>query len=374
VENLIKENIIPNFDYSNVIDYLENSYLKLSSSKENSLPVNISWFELFIKSIEFVSKNIIFYLTSENSGYLQKLCGLNKKILEELIDKSIEQFISNPFILDDEILEEDILNNFSQIQPSEVKLIQQEIFERLIYFLHYLRNTNNIFDLLMNEYLRISCEENLKEINSIPNPTLEFDIPIDLNNYYKEFTIDMNICNKICLFIINYKESDDSLNVSFKICDKDNKSNHKFNCINNFHNNNSELNREKKTNKFKNPFEKFTNNIKKLISKDDKNIINKNNDEMTFDSKNIEFDKFSSFKILTFLSVVCINDDKSKIQVNKNIISNSQDNQNSYCIFRITNFNKYIDDIIINQLNDDCKSKNKNKNKRNRISKYKLKK
>jgi hypothetical protein len=206
----------------------------------------------------------------------------------------------------------------------------------------------------MNEYLRISCEENLNEINSLPNPTLEFEIPIDLNNYYKEYTIDMNIYNKICLFIINYKESDDSLNVSFKLINKENKSNVKFNNDNfRFHNDNSNNN-----NKFKNPLEKFTNNIKKLTGKDDKNIINNNNDG-TLDNKNIDFDAFSSFKILTFLSVVCINNDKTKIQVNKNIILNSQNNQNSYCIFKIINFNKYIDDIIIDKLNNGSKSKKK---------------
>ena len=99
VGKLVKENIVPNFDYSNVIDYLENSYLKLSSSKENSLPVNISWFELFIKSIDFVSKNFVFYLNPDNSEYFDKLKGLNKKILEELLDKSIEQIILNPLII-----------------------------------------------------------------------------------------------------------------------------------------------------------------------------------------------------------------------------------------------------------------------------------
>ncbi len=221
VEKLVKDNIIPNFDFSNVLDYLENSYLKLSSAKENSLPVNISWFELFIKAIDFVSKNFVFYLNPENSEFLEKLSGLNKKILEELLDKSIEQIISNPFIFDDEIfLDSEILNNISQSNLCEnenFKFIRHEIFEKLIDFLHNLRNTQNIFDLLINEYLRISSDESVSELTNLPNPTLSVDIPVDINNFYKEYTLDLNIYDRILVFIVYYKKSDDSLNVSFKI-------------------------------------------------------------------------------------------------------------------------------------------------------------
>ena len=323
VGKLVKENIVPNFDYSNVIDYLENSYLKLSSSKENSLPVNISWFELFIKSIDFVSKNFVFYLNPDNSEYFDKLKGLNKKILEELLDKSIEQIILNPLIFDDEIFDPEVLNDISQSNICEnFKLIRHEIFEKLVDFLHNLRNTNNIFDLLMNEYLRISSEENVSEVNNIPNPTLSIDIPIDINNYYKEFTLDMNIFNRIVVFIVYYKKSDDSLNVSFKLNNSDEKN----------INYNIEIN-SKANNKNNNNHNSYKNTP----------LNNQNNKEFNSNCFK-DLNKFSSFKILTFLSVVSLNDEKNKTQINVNTIANNY-NKSAYPIYKINNFSKYIDKV-----------------------------
>jgi hypothetical protein len=173
------------------------------------LPVNISWIELFIKAIDFVSKNFVFYLNPENSEFLEKLSGLNKKILEELLDKSIEQIISNPFIFDDEIfLESEILNNISQSNflGENFKFIRHEIFEKLVDFLHNLRNTHNIFDLLMNEYLRISSDESVSEVTNLPNPTLSVNIPVEANIFYEEFTIDLSIYNRMVVFIVYYKK------------------------------------------------------------------------------------------------------------------------------------------------------------------------
>lgn len=390
VEKLVKENIVPNFDYSNVIDYLENSYLKLSSSKENSLPVNISWFELFMKAIEFVSKNFIFYLNTENSEYFDKLAGLNKKILEELLDKSIEQIISNPFIFDDEIHEKDNSENiaYGNLYENNFRLIHYEIFEKLIDFLHKLRNTNNIFDLLMNEYLRISSDETINEISSLPNPTLSIDIPVDVNNYYKEFTLDLNIHNRMVVFIVYYKQSDDSLNVSFKLTnieenpaenpssypkkgENNNNNKNNFNKMKNpatgYNNSNS-----RNTNNKNDTSTKITNNnnIKTLHTTNTasyaQNLYNSNNYNSTCNSKDLNLNKFSTFKILTFLNIVTINDDKNKTQINTNIIPNNY-NKSAYPIYKINNFTKYVDDLICLQNEDIYKRSASPKNKNKKI-------
>ncbi len=354
VEKLVKDHIVPNFDFSNVIDYLENSYLKLSSSKENSLPVNISWFELFIKAIDFVSKNFVFYLNMENSEFLDKLNGLNKKILEELLDKSIEQIVSNPFVFDDEVFSSQILNNISQsnLLSENVKFIRHEIFERLIEFLHNLRNTENIFDLLINEYLRISSDENVHEVNNLPNPTLSIDIPVEINNYYKEFAIDLNIYNRNIVFIVYYKKSDDSLNVYFKLNYLDNEnSNSKEDTNNNNTNKSSYWDILGNINSVFGPYSNKTKSNKKKYSNgkinNNRNNINNDKEGLNF-NKEFNANKFSSFKILSFLSVVSLNEEKTKTQININIIPNNH-NKSSYPIYKINNFSKYIDDMIMFQ-------------------------
>jgi len=365
VEKLVKENIIPNFDLSNVIDYLENSYLKLSSSKENSLPVSISWFELFIKAIDFVSKKFVFYLNPENSILLDKLSLLNKKILEELIDKSIEQIISHPFIFDDEILNEsEIFNNLSQSNLCEnINFLKHEVYEKLIDFLHKLRNTNNIFDLLMNEYLRISSNEVINEINNLPNATLNLEIPVDINNYYKEFLIDLNIYNKMVVFIVYYKKSDDSLNVSFKLKNNDYENESPPNLLNN----KEKIKGEKKKNSQWNIFGSLSNFINFNNNDDGTQNFALNNNNNVFKKKiffqngkknfnfkkEIDFNKFTIFKILSFLSVVTVNDEKNKTQVNINIIANNY-NKSSFPIFKLNNFSKIIDDLITQQNKESC--------------------
>jgi len=386
VEKLVKDHIVPNFDYSNVIDYLENSYLKLSSSKENSLPVNISWFELFIKAIDFVSKNFVFYLNSENSEFLEKLIGLNKKILEELLDKSIEQIISNPFVFDDEVFNSQILNNISQsnLLSENIKFIRHEIFEKLMDFLHYLRNTENIFDLLMNEYLRISSDESVHEVNNLPNPTLSIDIPVEVNNYYKEFTLDLNIYNRSVVFIVYYKKSDDSLNVFFKLNNLDSENNninddsHNYNIKNDSNKNYwdilSSINSVFGNNNSKNKNNKKNQSTIKSNNNKNKNLTKVETENIKL-SKDLKFNKFSSFKIFSFLSVVSINEDKTKTQININIIPNNY-NKSSYPIYKINNFTKYIDDIIMaeNEYNSNYSpfSHNKKNNSNNKNKKFNM--
>ena len=69
--------------------------------------------------------------------------------------------------------------------------------------------------------MKICSEENLNDINNLPNPTFLLKIDVnDIENYYEEFVLDNQIDlkneRKIVL-IIFYKKTDDSLNVSIKM-------------------------------------------------------------------------------------------------------------------------------------------------------------
>ena len=58
------------------------------------------------------------------------------------------------------------------------------------------RAQNGFFCLLSNEFMKISSEESLSEINSLPNPTFLLKLDInDIDNYYEEFEIENQINN-----------------------------------------------------------------------------------------------------------------------------------------------------------------------------------
>ena len=69
--------------------------------------------------------------------------------------------------------------------------------------------------------MKICNEDNIKEINNLPNPTFLLKLNInDLETYYEEFSVDneLDIKNeKKIIIVVFYRKIDDSLNVCFKL-------------------------------------------------------------------------------------------------------------------------------------------------------------
>jgi hypothetical protein len=114
---------------------------------------------------------------------LDKLRNLNKKIIEELIEKSFSFLILNNTLMnmnDDEpsYLGQEEVETYSKLnhlkserkdskdslhsyELNSVPVIKVNIkdFEKLISYLSKVRNSKNIYELLINEYLIISSEK-----------------------------------------------------------------------------------------------------------------------------------------------------------------------------------------------------------------------
>lgn len=75
VKKIINNEIIPYLNVDNTLEFLEESYVKLK--------LNSNWFDLFYASLKSAATNFTFYLDNE----YEKIKHLNKKILEEIIEK-----------------------------------------------------------------------------------------------------------------------------------------------------------------------------------------------------------------------------------------------------------------------------------------------
>jgi hypothetical protein len=78
VTKIIKNEIIPYINTLNCLLYMEDSFLKLNSKTKNKI-----WFDLFYECLNFCSKNLVALMNGKD----QKLKKINKKILEEIIEK-----------------------------------------------------------------------------------------------------------------------------------------------------------------------------------------------------------------------------------------------------------------------------------------------
>ena len=262
------------------------SYNKLNELNNNNYneeeEIEAIWLDLFIKSLDVVGKNLIYFFEDK------KLDSFDKKIIDELFEKFSMYLISNDFIIDSQEN-----NDNKKLNIENENIISLKILKNIIDFLINRRAQNDFFCLLSNEFMKISSEENINEINNLPNPTFLLKLDVnELSNYYEEFPIENQINNndqKTIVFTINYKKIEDSFNVSLKLTKYD-KQNGK--------NNNS-------------------------------NIMTTNNNLIC------------SFDILTFLSSVSIEELDIK-QINIKSISN---NKSRHEIFKINNFNKILSTI-----------------------------
>lgn len=80
LRDLILNYVNPNLNFNNAINLLEFSFQKLSSS---NIDIKDIYFKLFYETINFISKNFIFFLERLETTLIK----INKKIFEEIISK-----------------------------------------------------------------------------------------------------------------------------------------------------------------------------------------------------------------------------------------------------------------------------------------------
>ena len=286
-----------------ILSFNKLNKLNVNDKYNNEEDIENIWLDLFLKSLEIVGKNLLFFFEEK------KLDIFDKKIIDELFEKFFMNLISTNYLID---TKDNKINNFFQNKYSEdndeLKMINKEekqensleknktsnsgnkkeniinlpILRKLIEYLMNRRTQNSFFNLLSNEFMKISSEESLSEINNLPNPTFLLKLDInDIDNYYEEFEIENQINNEEqkLVLIINYRKIEDSFNISLKLTNIDKQS--------------SKINK--------------TNNLKK-------------------------------FDILTFLTATSI----EELDVRQNNIKSVSNNKSKQEIFKINNFGKSL--------------------------------
>ena len=192
-----------------------NIFNKHSNNNNIEAELETTWLDLFIKSLDMIGNNLNYYFETNKSDNVinNKLWGFDKKIIDELYEKfSLNLIVKNFKININEIeFDSNINQNFIDLKD----------LNKIINFLIKKRNQNDFFSLLSNEFMKIISEENINEINSLPNPTFILKINInDINNYYEEYPINnsfnMNDGLKI-IIVVYYKKNEDTFNVALKL-------------------------------------------------------------------------------------------------------------------------------------------------------------
>ena len=234
-EKTNSKNINHSLNVNNSISLLILSYNKLreinNANKSKSKNINMEddleniWLELFMKSLDIAGINLdsFFNTIYKNQDYSKnQLWSLDKKIIDEIYEKFSYNLISNKYTV--EINEEKYIN-LNSIENGNKK-IDLKILEETVNFLMKKRNQKDFFYLLSNEYLRIMSEDNINELNNLPNPTFILKINInEIDNYYEEYTLNnlfsTNDDLKLVL-IVYYKKNEDTFNVSIKLSKNNN--------------------------------------------------------------------------------------------------------------------------------------------------------
>ena len=212
-------------NFENCLILLKISYKKLNDINNNNYnnieDIDNIWFELFLKSLEITGENLLTYFKDKNSNFEDnQISFFEKKIIDEIFEKFAKNLINNNYIITEEnsnlqSIKENNNNN------NEINKINLSDLEYCINYLQSNRGKKNFFDLLTNEYMKICSEDNIKEINNLPNPTFLLKLNInDLETYYEEFSVDneLDIKNeKKIIIVVFYRKIDDSLNVCFKL-------------------------------------------------------------------------------------------------------------------------------------------------------------
>ena len=304
---IISDIIIPELNSDIAVELLIFSYDKLCYFSELKKEIDNAYFELFYQSLEILSKN-----ENEIIKNIDKLKTLDGKIIEELIQKTFRKLIFGKYVIEkeDEIENNDINENYfddneigsfdfyqwqkkEQMKLNKSKKINIKNLKSLISLLIQKNHLDNIFSLLTREYMYLLSSESINELQHLPNPNFQTEIPIsNYENYYDEFPLDININNQLLTLVIYYKKGDKSMNA----------------CI------------------------KLSKNKKEGIKYLEENDNNK-----------------YCFEILTFLTSVeiMIGHDKTKVISVQNNLTSLTNNKSMYSILKIPHFN--LDNIISNE-------------------------
>ena len=240
-----------------ILSFNKLNKLNINDKYNNEEDIENIWLDLFLKSLEIVGKNLLYFFEEE------KLDIFDKKIIDELFEKFFMNLIFSNYLINtkenkinknsnndiDEINTENNLNLINKGEKNEISFEKNKLannvakneniinlvtLRKMIEYLMNRRAQNCFFNLLSNEYMKISSEESLSEINNLPNPTFLLKLDInDIDNYYEEFEIDNQINNEEqkLVLILSYNKLEDSFNISLKLANVD-KQNSKINKIN----------------------------------------------------------------------------------------------------------------------------------------------
>ena len=228
------ENISHSLNINNSISLLKLSYNKLRDiniNKSKNKEINIEedleniWLELFMKTLDIIGINLDYFFKKKNIGNdysNNELWSLDKKIIDEIYEKFLYNFISKNYKVGKE--EKEIIY-LGSLENKKEK-IDLNVIDEIINFLMQKRNQKDFFYLLSNEYLRIIGEENINELNNLPNPTFILKINLsEIDNYYEEYSLNNLFSNsddfKLVL-IVYYKKNEDTFNVSIKLAKNNN--------------------------------------------------------------------------------------------------------------------------------------------------------
>jgi hypothetical protein len=178
---------------------------KISEPEFNSQVVQI---------LEMISKNeqIVF-------NNLDKIKNLDKKIIDEIIEKTFKNLIYGNTILLEESDELDSIKEEYENIENNLHIIKIEQLNKLIEFLMEInKSKNNFFDLITSEYAFLLSKNSILELKTLPHPSLQVDIHFsDYSFYCQEFPLDIILNHKKIILIVSYKTEDQSFNINIKL-------------------------------------------------------------------------------------------------------------------------------------------------------------
>ena len=283
-----------------VIDVIYYSYKKLCYYSEKNEEINNVYFDLFYQSLENISKNeqIVF-------NNLDKIKILDKKIIDEIIEKTFKNLIyGNTILIEDEEDFEKIKSEFEEISDN-LHMIKLQQFNELIKFLMEINKKKNFFELITSEYAFLLSKESILELKRLPHPSLQVDIHFsDYSFYCQEFPLDIILNHKKIVLIVSYKSEDHSFNINLKL-----------------------LNSRKNNNK----------NLNSILE------IDKISEEKYIEDN-------SCFKIFTFLTHVMITKGPEKVTIaTQNNLLSLSDCKTVYNILKISNFDNELRNFLIRE-------------------------
>ena len=289
--------------YDIAIEVLHYSYSKLQtlSEKKEEVEVNNYYFDLFYRSLEIISKNeqIVF-------NNIDKIKILDKKIIDEIIEKTFKNLIHGNTIMIDENEDVNKIKEEHESIENSLHLITTAQLNKLIEFLMQINNNkNNFFDLITSEYAYLLSKDSLLELKNLPYPSLQVDIHFsDYSFYCQEFPLEIILNNKKIILIVSYKTEEQSFNINIKLL-------------------NNRTNQKK--------------NINSILE------IDKISEEKYIEDN-------SCFKIFTFLTNVQITKGPEKITIaTQNNLLSLSDSKTVYNILKISNFDNELRNFLIRE-------------------------